>query len=436
MGERLRILWSKLNTGYWLIPTMMAIGAIGTSYLAVLLDAQVSDGKLDSWWLGYTGGADGARAVLSSIASSMINVAGVVFSITVVILSLATQQFGTYILRSFMRDRGNQTVLGVFLGTFIYCLMLLRSVRGRDQDLPFGSHFVPYIGVTFGLLLAMVSLGYLIFFIHHLAHSIKSSNLVAQSGHDFITAIDRLFPEEVAKPSSDPQALPPTEGVVIKAQTAGYLQAVDGERLVRLGEAEDILIVLRTRPGAFIGAGDELALIAADASREMTEGFSKRLRSAFIIGDERSIDQDVSFGVEALVELGVRALSPGINNTVTAIQCIDRLREGLTRFLARPAPEAFRRDSKGCPRFHAEPLHFVELLDLSFGRLVYEARQHPDVLLCLLDALNVLWKRTDKARDEQVIMRHRKRIEHHFRSIDDEFFQEKFKRTWATAIRV
>jgi uncharacterized membrane protein len=150
MGERLRILWTKLNTGYWLIPTVMTIGAVSTSYLAVLLDVRFSDGYLDSWWLGYTGGADGARAVLSAVASSMINVAGVVFSITVVILSLATQQFGTYILRSFMRDRGNQTVLGV----------------------------------------------------HHLAHSIKSSSLVAQSGHDFVMAIDRLFPQDVTEPSS------------------------------------------------------------------------------------------------------------------------------------------------------------------------------------------------------------------------------------------
>jgi uncharacterized membrane protein len=427
MGERLRVLWNKLNAGYWLIPTLMAVAAVGASYLAVLLDVRFSDGKRASWWLGYTGGADGARAVLSAIASSMINVAGVVFSITVVILSLATQQFGTYILRSFMRDRGNQTVLGVFLGTFIYCLMLLRSVRGRDEDLPAASQFVPYIGVTLGLILAMISLGYLIFFIHHLAHSIKSSNLVAHSGNDFIQAIDRLFPAEVTTPSSFIRAEPPTQGTTVKALGAGYLQAVDGDGLVRLGAEKDVLIVLHARPGSFIGAGDSLALIASDPPREVGEDVCTRVREAFIVGDERTIDQDVSFGIEALVELGLRALSPGINNSVTALQCIDRLRDGLSRLAVRPVPGAYRQDSKGYPRFHAEPLRFVELLDLAFGRLIYTARQHPEVLLNLLAALNILRKRTVNAWDQEAVLRHIRRIEHHFRSVDDEYFQERFR---------
>ncbi|HET9240125.1 MAG TPA: DUF2254 domain-containing protein [Oligoflexus sp.] len=428
MGERLRVLWNKLNAGYWMIPTLMAVGALGVSYLVVLLDMRFSTGKQESWWLGYTGGADGARSVLSAIASSMINVAGVVFSITVVILSLATQQFGTYILRSFMRDRSNQTVLGVFLGTYLYCLMLLRSVRGRDDDMPSASQFIPYIGVTLGLILAMISLGYLIFFIHHLAHSIKSSNLVAHSGRDFIQAIERLFPQEVTRPSSHIHSAPPSEGTLVTSLNAGYLQAVDGDGLVRLGAEKDVLIVLRARPGSFIGAGDPLALIASDPRQDFGDDMITRIRSAFILGDERTIDQDVSFGIEALVELVIRALSPGINNPVTALQCIDRLRDGLSRLAARPVPAAYRQDSQGVPRFHAEPLRFVELLDLSFGRLVYGARHHPDVLLSLLRALHILRKRVTDVLDQEAIMRHVRRIEHHFQAIDDEFFQERLKR--------
>jgi uncharacterized membrane protein len=426
MGERLRMLWSKLNTGYWLIPSLMALTAVGIAYCTVLVDVLMSNKQVNWWWLGYTGGPEGARAVLSAIASSMINVAGVVFSITVVILSLATQQFGTYILRSFMRDRGNQAVLGAFLSTFIYCIMVLRTVRGGEDGLQ-SSQFIPYVGVTLGLVFAMISLGYLIFFIHHLARSIKSSNLVARSGHDFLMAIDRLFPEEVAEPSSIDARPPPSQGKLVKAVDPGYLQGVDGEKLVQLGAEHDLLIVMRVRPGTFIGAGDELALLTSDPIREIKDELCCSVRSAFVLGNERTIDQDVSFGIETLVELGTRALSPGINNPVTATQCIDRLREGLYHLAVRPIPAAYRQDSKGVPRLYAESFNFVELLDLSIGRLIYEARKHPDVLIHLLTALHAVRKRAEKPSDQQALMRHVVRIERYFQTIDDDFFQEKFR---------
>lgn len=427
MGERLRIIWSRLRSGYWLIPSVMALAAVGIAYCTVLLDVRVSNEKVNTWWLGYTGGPDGARAVLSVVASSMINVAGVVFSITVVILSLATQQFGTYILRSFMQDRGNQAVLGAFLSTFIYCLMVLRSVRGGDDGLE-SSQFIPYIGVTLGLVLAMISLGYLIYFIHHLAHSIRSSNLVARSGNDFLVAIDRLFPKEVAEPSLGDDTQPPSLGRLIKTTDPGYLQGVDGEKLVRLGAEHDLLIVMRVRPGAFVGSGDELALLtSSDPARDINDDLCKRVRSAFVFGNERTIDQDVSFGIETLVELGTRALSPGINNPVTATQCIDRLREGLCRLAVRPRPAAYRQDANGVPRLYAEPFSFVELLDLSIGRLIYHARQHPDVLIQMLLAFRAIMQHSQTPSEKQAVMRHIVRIQRYFLDISDDFFQKKLE---------
>ncbi len=142
-------------------------------------------------WI-YTRGPDGARAVLSTIAGSMITVAGVVFSVTIVALSLASNQFGPRLLRNFMRDRGNQIVLGTFVATYLYCLLVMRTVQGMD-----GSQFVPHLSVTVAILMAVASLGVLIYFIHHVAVSIQAPELIANVAHELHEAIDRLFPEEL-----------------------------------------------------------------------------------------------------------------------------------------------------------------------------------------------------------------------------------------------
>jgi uncharacterized membrane protein len=421
MSERFEIIWRKLNTGYWLLPSLMAFASIGLAYGALLLDTAMGTERMGAWWLGYTGGPDGARSVLSTIASSMINVAGVVFSITVVILSLATQQFGTYILRSFMRDFMNQSVLGTFIATFIYCLLTLRSVRG-DEGLQSVS-FIPYISVTLGLILALISLGLLIFFIHHLADSIKSSNLVARSGEEFLAAIDRLFPEEVGQPSFPAPMPPGVPGAVVRAIKGGYIQGVDGNSLVRLGARYDLLIVIRARPGSFVAADDELALIMTDEKRDIPEWICRKVQARFVIGRERTIDQDVSFGVEALVELAVRALSPGINNAVTASQCIDRMREGLARLACRCIPSPLRLDRHGVPRVYAEAHPFANILDLAFGRLIFVAREQPDTLLRLGEALDCLVPLAPTLSDQIAIKKHKSRIANFMRAFNDEFFQ-------------
>lgn len=388
MGERLKILLGKLTAGYWFIPTVMALSAVALAYLGVRLDAAVEDDTLASWWLSYTGGPAGARSVLSTIASSMINVAGVVFSITVVVLSLATQQFGTYILRSFLRDKGNQVVLGAFVATYLYCLLVLRSVRGGDGLT--SSSFVPYISVTLALLLAVISLGLLIFFIHHLARSIRSSNLVARAGAELVDSIGRLFPEEIGEAFYEDPSPPQLSGQSVKSPDAGYLEGVDGEKLMSAAVDSQVVIVVRVQPGDFVATGDELALVSGKVDSESGEPVAKAVRAAFILGSERTIDQDISFGIETLVELAVRGLSPGINNTVTAVQCIDQLREGFSRLMDRKWPAAARKDGDGVARVYAAPRPFEELLDGAFGRLIFSAQNQPDVLLHLLQTLEAL----------------------------------------------
>jgi uncharacterized membrane protein len=191
MKTKLLKLWDSLRATFWLVPTLMAIMAIGLSFAMVALDEAVGNRVLEKVGWVWAGGPEGARGLLSTVAGSMITVAGVVFSITIVALSLASSQYGPRLLRNFVRDKGNQIVLGSFIATFVYCLLVLRTVRGDD-----GAHFVPAIAITLGMVLTLASLGVLIYFIHHVSISIQAATIIGLVSHELNEVIERLFPEK------------------------------------------------------------------------------------------------------------------------------------------------------------------------------------------------------------------------------------------------
>jgi uncharacterized membrane protein len=232
---RLRAAWEYLRGTYWVVPSAMSAVAVALSVGMIQLDQAATSTLLQRLSWVYTGGPEGARAVLSTIAASMITVAGVTFSITIVALTLASQQFGPRLLRNFLRDFGNQVVLGTFVSTYVYCLLVLRTVRGSDD-----AEFVPHLAVTVGVTLALSSLGVLIFFIHHVATSIQASRIIANVAEDLESAIDRLFPEPVgddALGSGVPGASPPHsrsmgDARAVMAKTSGYVQAIDAAGVI------------------------------------------------------------------------------------------------------------------------------------------------------------------------------------------------------------
>ena len=229
---RLRAFWESIRATYWAVPSLMAVAAVGLSVAMIRVDEVLTPKFIGTLSWVYTGGPEGARAVLSTIAGSMITVAGVTFSITIVALTLASQQFGPRLLRSFLRDLGNQIVLGTFVSTFIYCLLVLRTVRGNDD-----AQFVPHLAVTLGVLLAMLSLGVLIFFIHHVSMSIQASQIIANVAQDLEGAVVRLFPERlghepapVAASTALPRMTSSESARAVSADASGYVQAMTGMR--------------------------------------------------------------------------------------------------------------------------------------------------------------------------------------------------------------
>jgi uncharacterized membrane protein len=360
----------------------MSLMAIGLAFGMVALD-QRWEGAIDQHLsLAYQGGAEGARAVLSTIASSMITVAGVTFSITIVALTLAAQQYGPRLLGNFLRDVGNQVVLGTFIATFLYCLLVLRTIRGGDGDA-----FVPQLSVSIGVLLAMASLAILIYFIHHVSGSIQASRIVAAVGVDLAATVDRLFPEQVGEghrgPMATAAAVPPSARALC-ARHSGYIQAIDGDALLETAVRQDVVIHLERAPGDFVIAGATLARVSPPD--RVNDAMEDRLRNAVMLGIGRTTIQDIGFAIDQLVEVALRALSPGVNDPFTAITCIDHLGAGLSQLAQRCIPSPLRgRD--GQLRVVTPRMDFRAVLARAVDPIREAGRHDAAVLVRLLDIL-------------------------------------------------
>lgn len=380
--------WESIRTSFWFIPTLMTLGAILFSGLALWSDRNfVNIIPSDAWWL-YSGGADGARAVLAAISGSMITVTSVVFSITIVTLTLASGQFGSRLLRNFMRDTGNQVVLGTFIATFVYSLLILRSVRSIDEN-----EFVPYISVTFGVLLVFLSVGVLIFFIHHVSTKIQAENIVNTVFEEASLAVDRLFPQSTSDQNDQAEikSLPKSfneEAIAIKSKESNYLQVIGQEDLLQLTEKNDLIISLAYRPGDFIIKGT--ALMYVWPSDNIDNKLSKKMSENLILGGNKTLTQNAEYGLQQLVEIAVRALSPGINDPFTAINCIDRLSALLCQISSKVFPSQYRFDRAGNLRIKFKATSFEGYVNTSFNQIRQNAQTNPAVLIRMMEAINTI----------------------------------------------
>lgn len=260
---KLSKLWDKLHSSYWFVPTIMAVSATALAFTMLSLDRSGKAG-IDYWWI-YTGGADGARSLLGTVAGSMVSVCATAFSITIVALQLAASNFGSRLLRNIMQDTGNQIVLGTFIGTFIYCLLVLRTIRGEGDGY---NLFVPQISVTVGTLVAIISIGVLIYFIHHASTIIQASHVINSACTDLDKAIDRLFPQKIGHSLPEHKRrvgeIPASfdfEASSIKANANGYLQAIDDEELMKIACKHNLLLRVKSRPGKFVVKDSDLVMV-------------------------------------------------------------------------------------------------------------------------------------------------------------------------------
>jgi uncharacterized membrane protein len=425
-----------LRTNLWLVPAVEVIAAIALFAATTAIDRAAYDGvfALPSWVI--SGSADAARQILTAIAAAVITVVGVVFSIILVALTLASTQFGPRMLRNFIRDRGTQLTLGTFVATFVYAVLVLVSIGPGPRG-----DFVPHAGITVTLALMVADLAVLIYFIHHIATSIQLPQVIASIARDLTEAVkvqggpeQRAAGPETGPSSAELLARMETAGGVVTAADSGYVQFIRVRGLVRFAEKADVVICLNHRPGHFIVQGHPIGTVWP---REAAPRVNEALGRAHITGPYRTLTQDVSFGIDQLVEIGIRALSPAVNDTFTAMTCIDWLGDNLCKIVKRWHPTRVHRDDRGVIRVIAAQPSYDRLVQRSFEKIRQASMGMPAIMIRQLDALAQIMTETSTPGQRRVLLDQAGMIQRASeRSVPEEADRADVRRSFETVLMI
>jgi uncharacterized membrane protein len=375
---RLRALVLGVRESFWLIPAVALVAAVLLAAGLVEAGAPVSADLAQRWPRLFGAGAEGARGTLSAIASSMITVAGVVFSVTIVALSLAANAYSPRVLRTFMHDRTTQAAFGVFVGIFAYCLVVLRTIRAADDA---GAAFVPSLAVFGALVLALIGVLVLVYFIHHVSVTIQVSTILQRIADETRRSIDTLFPEQLGDGDDDAVLpAPEREWHALPARRSGYIVSVDADGLLAFARSRRAVLRMELGVGEFAVESQPLASLAGAPRPD--DGDAEALDRLYTFGPDRNLYQDAAFGLQQIVDVGARALSPGVNDPSTAAMCADHLGALLARLARRRMPERLRRED-GELRVIARGPSFEGLAALALEPLQRHARGDPQVLAAL-----------------------------------------------------
>jgi uncharacterized membrane protein len=393
---RLPFSWFDIKDSLWYRPAIMTVMAIILSFITIGLDnALFQEHRFEAWWL-FEGGAEGARGVLSAIAGTTMTVATTAFSFTLVALQLSSSQYSPRIVRNFTGDRSNQLVIGIFVSTFVYSLLVLRVVRSEFGD---QERFVPAISVTIAMLFAMVSIAALIYFFHHATRTIQASVIITRTTEQAATVIgsarDRLLEDASWHLSSSPIPRPPRLRPIgiVRGKNSGYVQKIRHDRLLRLAVEHNAFIEVSVHPGDFLLPNDPRLVIWAypeqsEAERrakekdEEDEGEEEQEENGSVIdafgglievGLERTLEADIVFGLQQVSDIALRALSPGVNDPNTAIDSIDRIGELLVQLEAASGLESARIDEDGVMRVVHPEIRWDEMVQGTFMQLRHYA---------------------------------------------------------------
>ena len=358
----IRLFWENLSSNFWFIPTILSIVVTIVHFFLIHADRTFRDEilqKIDFLWVG---GIDGAREVLSTIATATISLTGVTFSVTIVALSLASSQFGPRILRNFLKDRGNQFVLGTFISTFVYSLLVLRTLSKVNEEF-----FVPLISVTVAIVISLVSVGTLVYFIHHISVSIQAPEVVTRAFQELETILQGIYAEkefdEASKEAENRDYLDIKvfhNALQIHSKKSGYLRSIEADNLLALASESNLVLKIFVKTGKYLTSQD--VLLEASPKENCSDEIQEVLRTHFVVGDTRTPFEDIEFAISQLVEVAVRALSPGINDPFTAIHCLDCLTNTMLQIMNRNNSPSILRDKQKQIRIYMPVIDFNSLL--------------------------------------------------------------------------
>jgi uncharacterized membrane protein len=322
-----------------------------------------------------------AQVILAGIAGSMMTVVSIVFAILLMTLTLASMQFSPRIIVSFAKDRVTQWTLGIFLGTFSYCMAALPAAHSLPVP------FEPVATVLGAMVLALMCVGWLLFFIHHISQAISVNHIVDRIAKETEGVIDEMmpWPHHIDRLRHTETTIPFPEETTVFSNESGYVRFIDSLRLVALAKHFRVRIRVLRRVGHFVPAGIPLMMVSK-GSRLPSDG-AERLLAAFDFGPTRTLQQDVEFGVLQIVDIGLKAISPAVNDPSTAISCVDQLSRIMIRFASRQPPDEFLFDPPGVVRVAVGWVGFERILDAAFEQIRMYSKTDVAVSLRLMRAL-------------------------------------------------
>lgn len=404
--KKLLFKWDKLKGTFWFVPVLIIVTSIVLSFGLVYLDSILSLPQKGIGRLLVVNSSDSARVILSTISGAMLGVAGTVFSITLVVLTLASSQFGPSLIKNFMYVRLNQVVLGSYISTYLYCLLVLNAIKDGENYT-----FIPSLSILMAIIIAVSNIVLLIVFIHRIAVSIQADKVISDIS-DFITKqLPSLFNEITEETKASEENLNELATisayrtcVSVKSPKSGYLQYIDNEALIEMLRKSGSLLDLHYRPGGHLVEGVEIGLLYSDERWEAAQ--TQRIFKHLVIGKTKTSQQDLEFSIYQMVEIASRALSPGVNDPFTAITCIDNLTTTMCYLAKAKFPSNYRFDSEGNLRIIADAMNFEGVLDAAFNQIRQFSIGNTSVMIRLMEALVTVYGFASEETRKNAVIRH------------------------------
>jgi uncharacterized membrane protein len=404
--------WDRLEVSFWFAPAIMSAGAVLLAWAMFSLDSRIPNVALANSRFVLSGTVGEMRSALLNMAGTVLATAGVVFTLLTLPLSTVAAQYGSRLLRVFLGDRTTQFVLGMFVGTFVYCVAGALSIPSASAE-----QEGPQLTATVGVYLMLATFATLILLVQHISTMLQAPNIAAAAGAELREVVRAEMPGHLTtgagvkvgvetRPGSHSAAEPlaETEAYPVRGRRTGYIQYIDPEILLTLAREKDLVIRLLRKPGHYVGSDAVVALIwPVD---RVDEQAAKMIRRAFLIGNGRTPTQDVEYAVNQLTEMAVRAMSPAINDPFTAMTCLDHLGEGLANFIRQGEKHSHYYDLDGRLRLVLEPVTFAGLLDAAFEMLRHASCDNASVLLRMLDVIELIGREAKSPEAHRLLLEH------------------------------
>ncbi|WP_439183831.1 DUF2254 domain-containing protein [Carboxylicivirga taeanensis] len=408
--KKILFFFNELKATFWFVPVLIILITILFAIGLVSLDEIIEMSQDGLGRFFFVNSADSARIILSTISGAMIGVAGTVFSVTLVALTLASSQFGSRLIKNFMYVRLNQIVLGSYISTYLYCLFVLNSIKESD-----GYTFVPALSIFLAIFAAFVNIILLIVFIHQIAISIQADKVISDISEIISKQVKTLFPKKMGDELDDENAFSVdtirskyTITNTLKSPKSGYLQYIDSESLLKVVCSCNGLIELHFRPGDHLVEDIEIGKLYAND--KLTKEQIESILRQFVIGKTKNAQQDLEFSIHQMVEIAVRALSPGVNDPYTAIACIDNLTATMCHLSQISFPSQYRIDDEKRLRVIANTLDFEGVLDASFNQIRQFSAGSPAVIIRLMEAMITINGFAKKESYKKAVIKHAKMV--------------------------